>query len=288
VIIGQADGTGDWKNDVHLLVLKQPPVASSVPNHDEFFDPEEFQRIHARYRSEEQAARRRAERSYWVNFSADGSFRVDDVPPGTYELRINLTEPRKPGENRFGPVTPDKTIASLTREVTVPEIASEEPLDLGLLELNWKTPPTAQAPLVLDARSLDGKTFSLETLRGKFVLLNFWTTWSEHSQEQMAEVSLLRNKFKDDQRVVFLGVNLGESADRVKARARSNGYTTEQLILSGPALASVTEFLSLDALPSALLLNPKGQLIARDLKSDGLERALLSAFKRHSNTKDQP
>jgi hypothetical protein len=29
-------------------------------------------------------------------FETDGSFRADDVPPGTYELRIRVMKPREP------------------------------------------------------------------------------------------------------------------------------------------------------------------------------------------------
>jgi beta-lactamase regulating signal transducer with metallopeptidase domain len=284
-VIGQVEGNADWKNDIHLLVLKPKAETNALarPSAEDYFDPDEFQKVWDEYNRKGQQANHPT--SYYLKFAEDGSFRAEDVPAGTYELRIKVTEPLKPGENRYGPVSPDKEIASLTREVIVPEIPdgrSDEPLDLGTFELNWKGPQASQPPISLAAQTMDGKSFSLESLRGKFVLLNFWTTWSENSQEQMGEVSALSARFKDDARLAFIGVNLGEPADKVRKRAKANGYTTDQVMLAGAALAAITESLNVDALPSAFLLNPKGQIIARDLKSDNLERTLQSALKRQS------
>jgi uncharacterized GH25 family protein/thiol-disulfide isomerase/thioredoxin len=284
-VIGQVEGNADWKNDVHLLVLNPKAETNNLarPSAEDYFDPEEFQKAWAEYNQKSQPANR--PNAYYLKFTEDGSFRAEDVPAGTYELRVKITEPLKPGENRYGPVGDDKEIASVTREVVIPEIPdgrSDEPLDLGTFELNWKRPQISQQAISLSAQTLEGKTFSLDALRGKFVILNFWATWSENSREQMGEVSALQTKFKDDGRLAFVGVNLGEAADKVRKRANANGYTTEQVMLTGEALAKVTEGLSVDSLPSAFLLNPKGQVIARDLKGDNIERSLQSSLKRQS------
>jgi hypothetical protein len=68
--------------------------------------------------------------SYPMLVNADGSFRVEDVSSGTYEVQISLTEPLSNGvsivRHSFG------------REFTVPELPngrSDEPLNLGDFEL---------------------------------------------------------------------------------------------------------------------------------------------------------
>jgi beta-lactamase regulating signal transducer with metallopeptidase domain len=288
-LIGQVEGNADWKNDVHLLVRKDRSNDNPPVKRGDFFDPEEFSKRYSEWVQKDQVLRKQRERNYYVNFAPDGSFRIEDVPAGTYELRIKVTEPLKPGENRYGPVSSDKIIASLTREVVVPEISggrSNEPLDLGILELEWKRPQSSLPPIAFTAQTLDGKTFSLEALRGKFVVLNFWTTWSDNSQEQMADITALSARFKDDARVAFVGVNLGEAPDRVRKRAQANNYTTDQVVLSGAALASTTEALNLDALPSAFIIGPNGRIVTRDLKGDTLERSLESALKRQGKGKE--
>lgn len=61
-------------------------------------------------------------------FSADGSFRVDDVPPGNYELRINIHDPKGAG--------PFALLGSVKENITVPPGASRDSsFDLGVLEI---------------------------------------------------------------------------------------------------------------------------------------------------------
>jgi beta-lactamase regulating signal transducer with metallopeptidase domain len=63
---------------------------------------------------------------YAFGIERDGSFRIDDVRPGTYSLRI------EPTDNERNP------IATAERTVVVPEMnggRSDEPLDLGAIEL---------------------------------------------------------------------------------------------------------------------------------------------------------
>jgi hypothetical protein len=67
---------------------------------------------------------------YPMVISADGSFRVEDVSSGTYEVQISLTEPLSNGVSIVR--------HSFRREFTVPELPngrSDVPLDLGDFEL---------------------------------------------------------------------------------------------------------------------------------------------------------
>ena len=71
---------------------------------------------------------------YRAMFAADGSFRIDGVPPGQYVLKVNLAEaPKSPGAP---PIF--NSLGSLTMDVTIPESneqPDESPIDLGLLHL---------------------------------------------------------------------------------------------------------------------------------------------------------
>lgn len=82
--------------------------------------------------------RAQPERKYYFPVNEDGSFRVEDVPPGRYTLEATVTEPpRDPlSERRF--LAEGKVIGALTRDVVVPLIpggVSDLPLDLGTFEL---------------------------------------------------------------------------------------------------------------------------------------------------------
>lgn len=72
----------------------------------------------------------------------------------------------------------------------------------------------------------DGSTFTLSSLRGKVVLLNFWATWCPPCREELARVPeqiVARFAGRDD--FVFLPVSRGESREEVAAFRERTGYT---------------------------------------------------------------
>ncbi len=76
----------------------------------------------------------------------DGSFRIDDVAAGAYQLSLAIN--RRPSDPDQGPLGAE-TIATARREVTVPAMPggrSDEPLDLGTIRATLE--PAAAAPAV--------------------------------------------------------------------------------------------------------------------------------------------
>jgi len=85
--------------------------------------------------TDEYKAYRRARRGYALTLEPDGSFRVEDIPAGKYNLRIYAQEPSADGFPR------GEMIGSLKHTFEVPEMPggrSDEPLDLGTLELELR------------------------------------------------------------------------------------------------------------------------------------------------------
>jgi hypothetical protein len=68
---------------------------------------------------------------YFLAIAPDGSFEIDDVPPGDYELSIRLTRPLE--RTPFHPSPPDPVIGWLTQPVVVPPALGDPDLavDLG-------------------------------------------------------------------------------------------------------------------------------------------------------------
>src|SRR5262249_36237551 len=76
------------------------------------------------------------EAKYYLAISQDGSFVVDDVPPGNYELDIRLTELPADVLSNDRYMSSGSEIGALKRAVTIPEAPAEreeEPFDLGIV-----------------------------------------------------------------------------------------------------------------------------------------------------------
>jgi hypothetical protein len=76
-------------------------------------------------------AERRKAMTTWVTFTSgfdeDGRFRIEDVAPDTYELKIPVSLPSD--KRTWG--TPRGTMGEATLRVTVPEGPEEQPVEVG-------------------------------------------------------------------------------------------------------------------------------------------------------------
>jgi len=113
-----------WQSGHYTLGTSQPrPPSGSFASREEaaaWENTPQVKEARARYRY------------YVVRFGDDGSFRIEDVPPGKYDLNLTFNEP---GPQNF---SPGAYIGSVHREVEVAEIPGgqpDEPLDLGRLDL---------------------------------------------------------------------------------------------------------------------------------------------------------
>ncbi|MDQ0229930.1 redoxin domain-containing protein [Metabacillus malikii] len=61
----------------------------------------------------------------------------------------------------------------------------------------------------IELKTLDGKEMSLETLKGKKVLLNFWATWCPPCRAEMPDMQKLQDNFGEE--VVVAAVNFTSS-----------------------------------------------------------------------------
>jgi hypothetical protein len=138
-IIGKVDAKDpslhiDWRRDVqHLISIipeLQEPATPGAISHDELKRQNEF------WLSPAGRQAQLDRRLYVPVFESDGSFRVDDVLPGDYDLSITIADPNTP-DNSFQNLAHPKIIGTVTKRITVTAAADvESPLDVGVLELN--------------------------------------------------------------------------------------------------------------------------------------------------------
>lgn len=67
----------------------------------------------------------------------------------------------------------------------------------------------------LSLQDLDGRAHTLESYRGKVVLINFWATWCEPCREEMPSIEQLRRSL-DGRPFIVLAVNLAEPPSRIR------------------------------------------------------------------------
>jgi RNA polymerase sigma factor (sigma-70 family) len=142
-------GADVWVENSIALILKIPaPDAPRAPRLEEFPSSKEFQAANESYseaslaywNSDAGVSRQRLQREYRAMFGPDGTFRIDDVPPGDYTIQINLFRWPKlsEGNPRNSTLFLDP-VASLETDATIPPASSPSDdtlFSLGTLNLS--------------------------------------------------------------------------------------------------------------------------------------------------------
>jgi thiol-disulfide isomerase/thioredoxin/outer membrane lipoprotein-sorting protein len=132
-----------------------------------------------------------------------------------------------------------------------PPDAKEQPAQIaGRVDLTGKDAPTFKVV------SMDGKAFSLDSLKGKTVLLDFWETWCGPCIRSMPTTDKLYADYKNAG-FLILGVDVDESRDTVEKflKTKPLPYPVVLGTESGiPAAYGVTVF------PTFVLIGPDGKI----------------------------
>ena len=81
--------------------------------------------------------------------------------------------------------------------------------------------------------AIDGREFSLSSLRGKVVVINFWGVWCSWCVKEMPEFQKLADKYAKDSEVVILTINNDGDSSMVQQFMRQNKYNFPVLMENG-------------------------------------------------------
>jgi len=204
-----------------------------------------------------------SQRLYVLQFAQDGSFRIEDVPGGKYELAIDALEPdARPGQRRAPSITFHR------QEVQVPDSpggGSGAPFDLGAIETVPRLYAGVMAP-DFAVKTLDDKAIKLSDLRGKFVLLDFWAAGNARCGEETPHLMETYAAFKDNPRFAMIGLNVDTNAGAPRDYARENHLGWPQVWLAGGSHSDVSSRYGVERLPSILLISPDGRVLVTGLR----------------------
>ena len=123
-----------------------------------------------------------------------------------------------------------------------------------------------------------GRSFSLSSLKGKYVLVDFWASWCGPCRAENPNVVANYNKYKNKNFTV-LGVSLDENkAEWIKAINKDHLSWMHVSDLKGWGSAA-TNIYGFDAIPYNTLIDPQGKIIATELRGDALSKKLEEVLK---------
>ncbi len=123
-----------------------------------------------------------------------------------------------------------------------------------------------------------GKELKLSSLKGKYVLIDFWASWCGPCRMENPNVVRVYQKYKD-KGFTILSVSLDDNkASWLKAIAK-DGLTWSHVSELKKWNSVVAQTYGVNGIPAAFLLDKEGKVIAKNLRGDALEAKLIEVMK---------
>ncbi|MBC7553036.1 MAG: AhpC/TSA family protein [Taibaiella sp.] len=130
----------------------------------------------------------------------------------------------------------------------------------------------------IELPSPDGTAMTLSSLKGRYVLIEFWASWSKQSLDETPRIATAFTKYKTKNLSIF-GVSVDNKKEEwVKAIKDHKMEWINCSDLKGLS-SEAARLYGVKTIPFNFLVDPAGKVIARDLHGDQIEDILMRVIK---------
>ncbi len=116
-------------------------------------------------------------------------------------------------------------------------------------------------------KDLDGNVVSLKNLKGKVIVLDFWSTWCVPCKKSFPAMQLAVNAYKNDPAVKFLFIHTWETTktplEDVKKYIAQSGFNFQVLmdLKDGAGHNAAVEDYGVSAIPAKFIIDQAGNIV---------------------------
>lgn len=119
----------------------------------------------------------------------------------------------------------------------------------------------------------EGKTVSITSFRGKYLLVDFWASWCGPCRQENPNVVKAFNQYKD-KNFTILGVSLDKEKEPWLKAVKDDRLAWTQMSDLKYWDSKAVEVYRFEGIPYNVLIDPKGNIIAENLRGFDLEKRL--------------
>ena len=108
------------------------------------------------------------------------------------------------------------------------------------------------------ASDIDGKEWTLEDFKGKYVYIDMWATWCGPCRREMPYLKALAEKFEGAE-IIFLGLSIDRDKAKWEEMVKGGTLTGVQLYLG--AQSAFQKAYNVDGIPRFILLDKNGVIV---------------------------
>ena len=113
--------------------------------------------------------------------------------------------------------------------------------------------------------------------KGNYTLAFFWASWSDEAREELPYIQAIQKKFAG--KVKVLGVTYGDEIQDSMDVIPAWGMTFPSFVFVEDAPPDGR--FDIDTIPLVILFGPDGEIVARDMKGEEIEKAVEEALTKH-------